>query len=132
MLIPLADCAVQAGFPSPADDHFERRIDLNVQFIRRPPATFLVRVEGESMRGGTADIRSGDFLVVDKSLEAKPGCIVVVTLNGEFTVKRLLKRNGRLVLAPENENYPLIVLTDEMEALVWGVVVGRYTEYDRR
>ncbi|MDA0859295.1 MAG: translesion error-prone DNA polymerase V autoproteolytic subunit, partial [Verrucomicrobia bacterium] len=84
--LPLFSARVQAGFPSPADDHLERSIDLNEELIRNPAATFFVRVKGESMQD--AGIASGDILVVDRSLAPTDRKIVVAMIDGEFTVKR--------------------------------------------
>jgi DNA polymerase V len=92
--VPLVSSKVCAGFPSPADDHIEGVFDLNELLIKNPPATFMVRVAGESMR--EAHIYPGDLLVVDRSKEARDGSIIVACLDGEFTVKRLRKK-GRKV-----------------------------------
>ena len=132
ILLPLATTRVQAGFPSPADDHSETRIDLNQALIRRPVATFLVRVAGNSMRGGKADIRPGDLLVVDRALEPKEGSIILAALGGEFTVKRLKRRGAQWLLVPENEEFPVIVINEDLDAVVWGVVIARVSHFDRR
>jgi DNA polymerase V len=118
--IPLASSPVSAGFPSPADDHVEQHLDLNEYLVKHPAATFFVRVDGDSMLG--AGIRSGDILIVDRSLEADDGRVVVAVIDGEFTVKRILKNNGKLFLAPENEAYEPIEIKEEMDFEVWGVV----------
>ena len=83
-----------AGFPSPADDYIEGKLDLNRHLIKHPAATFFVRVSGDSMTG--AGIHSGDLLVVDRSLEAIDGNVIVAALDGDLTVKRFRKRNGAL------------------------------------
>ena len=132
VLLPLASVRVQAGFPSPADDHSESRIDLNQAFVRRPVATFLIQVEGRSMQGGQADIRPGDILVVDRSLEPKDGSLVVAILGGDFTLKRLRRQGGRWVLVPENTDYPVIILSEDLEVSVWGVVTARVSSFDKR
>ena len=85
--LPLLESQAMAGFPSPADDHMERRLDLNEHLIRNPVSTFFLRVEGDSMAG--AGILSGDLIVVDKAAPARAGAVVVAELEGEFTVKRL-------------------------------------------
>lgn len=118
--LPLYSEAVQAGFPSPAQDHIEKQLDLNEYLVSHPVATFFVRVQGESMR--EADIHSGDILIVDRSLEATNGKIIVAVLNGEFTVKRLRKENGQLWLMPENDDFEPIPVTPESDFEVWGVV----------
>ena len=112
--------AVAAGFPSPADPFIEQSLDLNELMVRNPPATFFVRVDGDSMQG--AGIFSGDILVVDRSLSAANGKIIVAFVNGEFTVKRLLLNGKEACLAPENPRYAPILLTPETEFQVWGVV----------
>ena len=94
--LPLAGERVAAGFPSPADDYVEVGIDLNDQLIRHPTSTFFLRVSGESMLG--AGIHDGDLLVVDRSLDPRPGRVVVAVLDGEFTLKRLVQHHGRLRL----------------------------------
>jgi DNA polymerase V len=115
---PLFLTRVPAGFPSPADDHVDRSLDLNDLLIKRPEATFFVRVEGDSMEG--AGIRSGDLLVVDRSLEARDGDVVVAALDGEMTVKRVRQRGGALWLVAANDAYPPQRVTTEL--VVWGVV----------
>ena len=95
--LPLFTSRVQGGFPSPAEDYVEKQLDLNELLIEHPVATFYVRVEGDSMSG--AAIRSGDILVVDHSLTAQSGKIVVAVFNGEFTVKRFVKKGNRLYFA---------------------------------
>jgi DNA polymerase V len=111
---------VRAGFPSVADDESGEGLNLNSYLIPHPAATFFIRVVGDSMQG--AGIFSGDLLIVDRSLEAVDGKIIVAVLNSEFTVKRLLKREGRLILQAENPAYPSIPIHKESEFQVWGVV----------
>jgi DNA polymerase V len=111
---------VQAGFPSPADDYIENHLDLNGLVVQRPAATFFVRVEGESMVD--ANIHSGDILVVDRSLQASTGKIVIAVINGEFTVKRLILKNGEAYLIPENPKYSAIKIEAGSDFQVWGVV----------
>ncbi len=121
MGIPLYMSKVPAGFPSPGDDYVERYLDLNQQLIKHPAATFMVIASGDSMTD--AGIRSGDLLIVDRSLEAKHGKIVVAAINGELTVKRLSKIGNRLQLLPANPNYKPIDITDTHELVIWGVIV---------
>ena len=118
--LPYYDTKVQAGFPSPAEDHLEQRLDLNTLVIDNPSATFFVRVAGESMRG--IGITDGDILVVDRSIENWENRIVVAVIDSEFTIKRFTKRNGAVVLEAENPDYPPIKITEEMDFSVWGVV----------
>lgn len=117
--LPLYLCRVPAGFPSPAGDYVESNIDLNEWLIRNEPATFIVRVEGDSMETG---IRSGDWLVVDRSLEARHRDVVVASFGNEVTVKRLLSEGGRVVLAADNPAYPPVEVKGEEGLTVWGVV----------
>jgi DNA polymerase V len=118
--IPLYSSKVQAGFPSPADDYIERYLDLNAEYIKHPSATFLVTATGESMID--AGIFEGDVLIVDKSLEAIDGSIVIAALNGELTVKRLSRRNARVQLIPANPKFQPIDITEEQDVVIWGVV----------
>lgn len=118
--VPLYGGTVRAGFPSPADDYIETMLDLNEYLIKHPAATFLVKASGDSMIN--AGIQSGDILVVDRSLEAVDGKIIIAALNGELTVKRLRRQQGQFQLLAENPNYPAIDITEEYEIVVWGVV----------
>ena len=118
--LPLVSAKVEAGFPSPADDHLERGIDLNEELIRNPPATFLVRVKGDSMRD--AGIHSGDVLIVDKSITPSDRQIVVAMIDGEFTVKRYRKHAGRVFLEAANENFRSIQIGEDQELTIWGAV----------
>jgi DNA polymerase V len=118
--LPLFVSKIPAGFPSPADDHLEATIDLNQQYIRHPAATFFVRVQGHSMIG--AGIHHGDMLVIDRSLEAQSGSIVIAVVNGEFTVKRLMINNDGVWLMPENPDFQPLQISEGMGLHIWGVV----------
>jgi len=118
--LPLFSSSVKAGFPSPAEDHIEEKLDLNRLMVEHPAATFFLRVEGESMEN--ANIQPGDTLVVDRALTPQNGQIIVAVLNGEFTVKRLKKKENRLYLLPENPAFPTLEITSETEFQIWGVV----------
>ena len=118
--LPLFSARVQAGFPSPADDHLERSIDLNEELIQHPAATFFVREKGESMHD--AGIQSGDILVVDRSLAPTDRKIVVAMIDGEFTVKRFRNQDGRIFLEAANDQFPKIEVSGDQELVVWGVV----------
>jgi DNA polymerase V len=120
--LPLFFNAVSAGFPSPADDFIEARIDLNKQLVKHPTATFLVRVVGDSMIN--AGIRADDILIVDRSIEPRSGQIVVAAINGELTVKRYHKTDEGVFLLPENENYQPISLSEYSDNIIWGVVTN--------
>lgn len=118
--LPLFLESVSAGFPSPADDYLENRLDLNDYLIRNPAATFFVRVTGDSMID--AGIHSGDILVVDRSLTPKDGSVVIAVIDGELTVKRILQKKNKIYLLPENNSFKPIEITSEMHFEVWGVV----------
>ncbi|NVK41578.1 MAG: translesion error-prone DNA polymerase V autoproteolytic subunit [Oceanospirillaceae bacterium] len=121
LAVPLFIERVAAGFPSPAQDYIERTLDLNELCIKRPAATFFVRAEGESMI--EAGILSGDILIVDRSLDPIHGDIVIASVDGEFTVKRLsLRPAPRLEAA--NALYSPIELRDESELEIFGVVTN--------
>ncbi len=118
--LPFFDTKIQAGFPSPAEDHMEQRLDLNSLVIENPSATFFVRVAGESMKD--VGINDGDILVVDRSIEKWENRIVVAVIDSEFTIKRFTKQNESVVLEAENAAYPSIKITPETDFSVWGVV----------
>jgi DNA polymerase V len=120
MKLPLFLGSVSAGFPSPCDPYLEDELDLTIHLIQHPEATFLTRVDGDSMIG--AGIHSGDLLIVDRSLEARSGQVVVASINGELTVKRLIKGKGQVYLQAANPSYPAIPLLEETECTIWGVV----------
>ena len=118
--IPLFSTTVQAGFPSPADDHMDKSIDLNEHLVRNPPSTFFIKADGDSMKD--AGIYSGDTLIVDRSVTPKDKQVVLAMLDGEFTVKRLRKKKGRVFLVAENDAFAPIEITDEQELIIWGAV----------
>jgi len=120
--LPLFGHKIVAGFPSPADDYVEDRIDLNQHLIRHKEATFFLRVQGDSMLG--AGIHDGDLLVVDRALEPVDGKIVIAVLDGELTVKRLERRAGQIRLMPENPAFAPIVVNNEQDLVIWGVVTN--------
>jgi len=115
---------VSAGFPSPAGDYEDKRLDINTYLVRNPVSTFFFPVQGDSMEG--AEIFDGDILVVDKSVRARHGHIVIAFVNGERLVKRLFRRVGRVALVAENPSYPPLEIQEGMEMAVWGVVVGKF------
>ncbi|MDP9141719.1 MAG: translesion error-prone DNA polymerase V autoproteolytic subunit [Pseudomonadota bacterium] len=116
----------QAGFPSPAADYVEERIDLNELLIRNPPATFCVRIGGDSLVD--IGLLDGDIVTVDRSLEPRPGKIVVAAFDGDIYIKVLRKVSGRLALCSENQkqaaSYPPMFLDQAQEHSIWGVVTG--------
>jgi len=117
---PLLATPVPAGFPSPADDHVERRLSLDAHLIRQPASTFLVRVAGDSLAG--AGIRDGDLLVVDRALPPATGSLVVAVVDGAFALVRLGRdAGGRRVLQSAHPEHPDRVLGDGQELTIWGV-----------
>jgi DNA polymerase V len=116
---PLFLSGVSAGFPSPADDYLDRKLDLNEHLVKHPAATFFVRVAGDSMIG--AGINDNDILVVDRSLEPCSGSIVIAVVNGELTVKRLIRNKTSCRLAAENTAYPDLDIDEETPLEIWGV-----------
>ena len=118
--IPLFSATVQAGFPSPADDHMDKALDLNEHLVTNPVATFFVKAKGDSMKD--AGIQSGDIMIVDRSVSPKDKQIVVAMLDGEFTVKRLRRKKGQVFLVAENNAFPPMEITGDQELIIWGVV----------
>lgn len=118
---------VSAGFPSPAADHEERRLDINEYLVRNPISTFFFPVQGDSMEGG--QIFDGDVLVVDRSVKASHGSVVVAFVDGERLVKRLWNRGGRVALVAENPAYPPLEIREGSELVVWGVVIGKFRRF---
>jgi len=117
-----AEATARAGFPSPAADYRVVRLDLSAELVQHEEATMLVRVKGDSMRD--AGIFDGNLLVVDKSLSAQHGDIVVAVLDDEFTVKELYRRDGVVKLLPAHPDYPEIIPTEGQELRIWGVVTS--------
>ncbi len=120
--LPFYQSAVAAGFPSPAEDSIEDRLDLNELLVKRPSSTFFLRVAGSSMI--KAGIHHDDILVVDRSLEPTHGKIVIAAVNGELTVKRLYYVGSTLQLVAENDAYPPIDITADTDLHIWGVVTN--------
>lgn len=125
--LPLYSSRPQAGFPAPGDDQIEKVLDINDLVVKHPASTFFVRVEGDSMEG--AGIFSGDVLVIDRSLTAHDGSIVVAAVFGEMVVKRLKAIGATHILASENENYEPITVTGNDDCFLWGVVVGSVRQF---
>jgi len=121
-MFPLYSSKVSAGFPSPADDNLEKTLDLNSYLIKRPAATFFVRVNGDSMIN--AGINDNDILVVDRSIKPSHGKVIIAVLDGQMTVKRLHKRSGKIILMPENDLYKPIEIQSHMNVEIWGVVTS--------
>jgi len=118
--IPLYSCGVSAGFPSPAEDYIGHHLDFNELLNKNPASTFCVRVAGDSMCG--AGINDHDILVVDRSIQPTNGKIIIAAVNGELTVKRLIRNDQACKLVAENPNYPEITITEDIACICWGVV----------
>ena len=117
---------IPAGFPSPAQDYLEDDIDLSGYLIRNPAATYVMQVQGDSMQG--VGIMSGDLVVIDRSVRASHGRIVIACQGGEFTIKRLKRdRTGAFWLCPENPEFKPVRCQEDCE--VWGVVVSSVRRY---
>ncbi len=119
--VPLFLSTVRAGFPSPADDYVDTNLDLNTHLIAHPSATFMLRVEGDSME---PLIHAGDLLIADRSVQARHNSVVVAIVDGEFLVKRLHQRSGRVCLVADNPRYPPLQIREEMRFEVWGVITS--------
>lgn len=118
--LPVVSQGISAGFPSPAEDFLELKMDLNREYIKHPNATFYAYVNGDSMIGAGLD--SGDLLIIDKSLEVKNKRIAVCFIDGEFTIKRIKIENNVVWLFPANKKYSPIQVTEDNEFVIWGVV----------
>lgn len=127
--LPLADCSVRAGFPSPAEDFRGKRLDIAQMLVQHPQATYFLRVVGPSMKEYGID--EGDLIVVDRALEARHGCIVVALLDNEFTVKMLHQVHGSYRLKAGNSTYPDIVPKEEQTLEIWGVVTACVKRFAR-
>ena len=120
--VPLATSSAAAGFPSPAEDHLDRALDFNELLVENVPATFVVRVSGDSMSG--IGILPNDYAVVNRALRAANKSVVVALVDGEFTLKRYRRRGARIWLEAENPVYEDIEILDGMGFEIWGVVTA--------
>ena len=118
--IKLSDTPVNAGFPSPAENHMENTMDLNKALVKNPSSTFYARVKGESMINDGVD--DGDLLVIDRSVEPYENCLAVCFLDGEFTLKKVRLDGDDLLLVPANEKFKPIRVKKDNDFYVWGVV----------
>lgn len=125
--IPLFGGTVRAGMPTSADDFVEAHINIHDHVVRRPDATFLVRVQGDSMID--AGINEGDLLVVDRSLPATDGKTIVAAVDGELTVKVLRRGKSGVELHPANPNYKIIHVSQEQSFEIMGVVTALVHEF---
>lgn len=119
--IPLFLSKVKAGFPSPAEDYIEAKLDLNSYLIQHPNSTYIVRIDGDSMTN--IGIYDGDLAIVDRSLEPKNLDIVIAVVDDEITIKRLVKTKTSIILCAENSIYEPITFSEGQQVSIWGVVV---------
>lgn len=117
--------SVPAGFPSPADDHVEGRLDVHALLVRRPAATFFCRADGPSMRD--AGINDGDLLVVDRSIAPADGDVVIANIDGGLTVKRLSRSRQGWMLVAAHPDYPAFAVNPDEGVVIWGVVTFAIT-----
>ena len=119
--LPLYGSTVSCGFTSPAEDHVDNQLSLDEFLVPNPNSTFFVRATGESMIN--TGIHDGDLLVIDRSIDANHNSIVLAIVDTEFTVKRLIKDNGNIILRAENPLFDDMKITSNQHFMVWGVVV---------
>ena len=112
--------SVCAGFPSPASDHLEGEIDLNRYLITNPPATFIVKSQGNCML--QAGIHSGDLLIVDRSIKPKNNSIAIASIDGDLTVKRIKISGKKFLLSSDNKDYGNVKINNESDIFIWGIV----------
>ncbi len=130
VVAPVYEARVPAGFPSPADDHLEGRLDIAELLVQRPAATFFARASGPSMRD--CGIRDGDLLVVDRSIRPQPGDVVVAVVDGGLVVKRVDRNRQGWLLASANPDYPPLPIDQEEGVWIWGVVTFSITRHCAR
>ena len=116
----LIEQGISAGFPSPADDFKEIRISLDRELVKNKESTFYARVSGNSMEN--AGLSNGDLIIIDRAINPEENKIAVCFIDGEFTVKRIVKKGNKLFLKPENNNYKEIEVGDENQLIIWGIV----------
>ncbi len=120
--LPVFEARISAGFPSPAADYQEGSLDLNKHLIKNPPATFFVKVAGDSMIG--AGIHDGDMLIIDRSITPKNGSVIIAVVNGELNVKRMKIKKGKVSLESENDKFQTQYITEDTDFQVWGVATN--------
>ncbi|MFM2292791.1 MAG: hypothetical protein RIS29_2604 [Bacteroidota bacterium] len=127
--LPLADGGICAGFPSPAQDYIDLKIDLNKELISNPSTTFYGRVKGSSMID--AGVEDGDLLVIDKSLVPKDGDMAICFIDGEFTLKYIRIEPDAVYLMPANPAFMPIKITEENNFCIWGIVTYSIKNHKR-
>jgi DNA polymerase V len=121
------DTSIHAGFPSPAEDHAGKRIDVLENLVRHPQATYQMRVKGDSMRD--EGIFDGDIVLIDRAINPRNGHIVVAEIDGEFLVKKLVLRQGRMKLKAGNPTFADIIPKDGQTITIWGVVLTAFKKF---
>jgi DNA polymerase V len=129
MKLSFFSARIEAGFPSPADDHLEGDLDLNKLLIQNGPATFFLRARETGPQGKESTIQDGDLLIVDKSRKAQSGDLVVAWLDGQFAIRRLRVAGGTMWLLAENKSFREIQIEQEQELVIWGVVTARISQF---
>lgn len=127
--LPFVEGGIAAGFPSPAQDYIDLKIDLNTELITNPSSTFYARVKGTSMQD--AGIMNGDILVIDKSLEPKDGDTAVCFIDGEFTLKYIKIETDGIYLIPANPTFKTVKITEDNNFCVWGIVTYSIKNHKR-
>jgi DNA polymerase V len=128
LLLPLFSYRVSCGFPSPAEDYIEERLDLLHELVKHPDSTYMWRAGGDSMRGRMIDV--GTVLIFDKMVEPKSGDIAAVRIGGDLCVRELLiDQDGKRFLIARNENYQPIEVTEEMDVEILGKVIWSITKH---
>jgi DNA polymerase V len=130
LFLPMVEGGIPAGFPSPAQDYIDLKIDLNKELITNPSSTFYGRVKGSSMKD--AGILDGDILVIDKSLEPQDGDTAVCFIDGEFTLKYIKIEPDAVFLVPANNKFQPIKVTNENNFCIWGVVTYSIKRHKRK
>jgi DNA polymerase V len=130
LALPLVDGGIVAGFPSPAQDYIDLKIDLNKELVANPSSTFYGRVKGTSMQD--AGIMDGDILVIDKSLEPQDGAMAVCFLDGEFTLKYIRIEKDAVYLIPANSKFQPIKVTEDNNFCIWGIVTYSIKNHKRK
>lgn len=130
LTLPMIEGGISAGFPSPAQDYIDLKIDLNKELINTPSSTFYGRVKGSSMKD--AGIVDGDILVIDKSLEPQDGDTAICFIDGEFTLKYIKIEPDAVYLVPANSKFQPIKITEENNFCIWGVVTYSIKNHNKR
>jgi len=130
MPLPMVEGGISAGFPSPAQDYIDLKIDLNKELIANPSSTFYGRVKGSSMKD--AGILDGDILVIDKSLEPQDGDTAVCFIDGEFTLKYIKIEADAIYLVPANSKFQPLKVTEDNNFCIWGVVTYSIKSHKRK